>query len=149
VPNRAGKLTDFRELGAYVIAHGIGKLCGNTIRWWISANLPGFQGSFAVQFFVPEAALIVAVLLLFLTLRRGMGARGAPREAFSAPHEIEIYLIAHAIGLLFTFLLGVGAYALLYSWGFRSWAGTIVTIVTDVVVLLIFLFVRRRVMAIR
>ena len=149
MPDRAEKLTDARDLGAYVIAHVIGRLCANRM-WWTFDDLLRPLDSLAVSVLVPQMVTVLLVLPLFLTLRRGMRAAGGLREAFSGPHEIELYLIAHAFGLLFTYFFGMGVYYYLYTfWGFRSSAGTIVTLVTEAAVLLIFLFLRRRVMTIR
>ena len=149
MPDRAEKLTDVRDLGAYVIAHVIGSLCAKRM-WWTFDDLLSPLGSLAVSVLVPQMVTVLLVLPLFLTLRRGMRSAAGLREAFSGPHEIELYLIAHVLGLLFRYLFGVGAYYYFYTvWGFRSSADTIVTLLTEAAVLLIFLFLRRRAMTIR
>src|SRR5260370_447622 len=73
LPRPAAKLTDLREISAYVVAHAPGVVCGVTVRRTIFRSIIA-QGHGNLMFagIAISIAVSVVVLLIFLLLRRAM-----------------------------------------------------------------------------
>jgi hypothetical protein len=159
MPAPRGKLTDLPELGAYVLAHVVG------IAWGIIANPLIFRSLVTqgyrehLQMIAIAISIVVAlvVLLIFLGLRKLFaGATAAPPPPAAPPvlppkftdgPELAAYVLAHGAGiawgatvtpLIFRSLIANGhpAYSL-------ALVGFSMSIGVAVVVLLIFLFLRK------
>jgi hypothetical protein len=159
MPAPRGKLTDLPEIGAYVLAHAAG------LAWGIVANPLIFRSLVAqgyrehlLMFGIAMSIVVsVIVLLIFLGLRKVFaGAAAAPPPPAAPPvpppkftdgPELAAYVLAHAAGiawgatvtpLIFRSLIANGhpAYSL-------ALVGFSMSIGVAVVVLLIFLFLRK------
>jgi hypothetical protein len=159
MPAPRGKLTDLPEIGAYVLAHAAG------LAWGIVANPVIFRSLVAqgyrehlLMFGIAMSIVVsVIVLLIFLGLRKVFaGAAAAPPPPAAPPvpppkftdgPELAAYVLAHAAGiawgatvtpLIFRSLIANGhpAYSL-------ALVGFSMSIGVAVVVLLIFLFLRK------
>jgi len=79
-PIAPAKFTDLPELGAYVIAHGLGIAWGAIVNPLIFRSLlaQGHRDYLMLTSFSISIAVSVVVLLIFLFLRRAMTIAGAP-----------------------------------------------------------------------
>ena len=145
--DQPAKLTDLPELSAYVLAHAAGLIWGFTVNPQIFRALvaEGYR-NFVVIGVGLSAAILVVVLLIFLLLRLLMAtAASTPRQSFTDLPELGAYVIAHVLGILFAIFVSGAILRSLYSSGDRNLMPVSVgmSIASAVVVLLIFLFLRR------
>ena len=145
--DQPAKFTDFPELAAYVLAHTAGLI-------WVFTVNPGIFRTLLMEAHLNlavitvglSAAILVVVLLIFLLLRLLMTtAAGAPRQSFTDLPELGAYVIAHALGILFAAFVSSSILRSLYASGVRDLMAISLgmSIGTAIVVLLIFLFLRR------
>ena len=80
MPAPRGKLTDLREIAAYVLAHAAGIAWGLAVNPMIFRSLfaQGYRDHFLLAAIALTIAVSVVVLLIFLFLRKAMGRPGAP-----------------------------------------------------------------------
>ena len=146
--DQPAKLTDLPELVAYLTAHALGLIWNYGVNPGIVHSLmaEGHHNVAAVVFAL-GIAVMLAVLLIFLLLRQALAkSQGVPRQTVTDATEIGTYLAAHVLGLVVVFFAGAALFRISYAWGVRHlWAvGLAMNIVSVAVVLLLFLFLRRR-----
>ena len=153
-----GKLTDLPDISAYVLAHVAG------IAWALAVNPTIFRSLVALGYRdhlllagIANSLLISAVvLLIFLLLRKAMAgsssgpppppaAPPAPRPAFTDFPELSAYVLAHAAGIAFGATVTPMIFRSLIEKGARNLMplGIAISLVVSIVVLLIFLFLRK------
>jgi hypothetical protein len=152
-----GTLTDPADLTAYVVAHAAGYVSGMTINPMIFRSLLA-QGYHEHLFLVIIALGITTsavVLLIFLLLRKliaGASAappppadKPAPPPGFTDLPEIGAYVIAHGAGIIWNMTVTPLIFRSLVAQGHRNlqFAGLALGITVSIVVLLLFLFLRK------
>ncbi len=156
MPAPPGKLTNLQEVFAYVLAHAAG------IAWGFTANPIILRSLFAQgnreHLMLMVMALTIAastvVLLLFLLLRRLIVGAAPPPPPANAPlppvkftdfPEIAAYVLAHAAGIAWNVLVTPLIFRSLIEAGQHNLApiGFTLSITVSIVVLLLFLFLRR------
>jgi hypothetical protein len=152
-----GKLTDLPDLSAYVLAHAAG------IAWALAVNPTifrslvdlGYRDHLLLAGIANGIAIAAVVLLIFLLLRKAMaGSSGAPpppaappapRPRFTDLPELSAYVLAHAAGIAFGATVTPMIFRSLIEQGARNLMplGIAISIVVAIVVLLIFLVLRK------
>jgi len=156
MPAPRGKLTDFVELAAYVSAHIAGIAWGTMAAPLILQKLvaQGFAEHIRLMAIGLSVLSSIVVLLLFLILRRAMMGSGPPPPPadlppplpkFTDPREIGAYVLAHAAGFAWGFTVNPMIYRSLIKQGYVHLmpASIAISIALSLVVLLIFLFLRK------
>jgi hypothetical protein len=157
MPAPKGKLTDFPELTAYVLAHAAGFAWAFTVNPMIIRSLAahGYGAHLLLAVVAMTVAASLVVLLIFLVLRKAMtGAGAAPPPAdrpvapapFTDLAELGAYVLAHAAGIAWGALVNPMIFRSLIAQGYRehlAMIGIPISIAVSVVVLLIFLGLRK------
>ncbi len=156
MPAPKGKLTDLPEVSAYVLAHGAGLVWGLTVNARIFRNLVahGYRDQLLLAGIAISVATSVVVLLIFLFLRKLMAGSGAPPPPADLPappakftdlSEISAYVLAHAAGIAWNATVSPLIFRTLIAQGYRNLmlAGIAMSVAVSIVVLLIFLFLRK------
>jgi hypothetical protein len=159
MPAPRGKLTDLPELGAYVLAHALG------LAWGIAANplifrslvAQGYRDHLLMFGIAMSAVVSIVVLLIFLGLRKLFaGAATAPPPPAAPPvpppkftdvPELAAYVLAHAAGIAWGATVTPLIFRSLIAQGHPPYSlalvGFSMSIAVSIVVLLIFLFLRK------
>ncbi len=156
MPAPRGKLTDLPEISAYLLAHAAG------IAWALAVNPTIFRSLVALGYrdhlllagIANSVAIGAVVLLIFLVLRKAMAgsppppppaAPPAPPPQFTDFPELSAYVLAHAAGIAFGATVTPMIYRSLISQGATNLMplGIAISLVVSLVVLLIFLFLRK------
>ena len=156
MPTSGTKLTDPPEIAAYVLAHAAGLAWGFVVTPMILRSLvaQGHSKHFLLAAIALSIAVSVVVLLIFLVLRHAMSGAGAPpppadRPAppakFTDAGEISAYVLAHAAGIAWGATVSPLIFRSLLAQGYRNLMlpGMAISIAVSIVVLLIFLFLRK------
>ena len=158
MPAPRGKLTDLREIVAYVIAHAVGLAWGFGVNPMIFRSLvaQGYRDHLMWASLAVSIAVSVVVLLIFLSLRKGIAGSGAPPPPADLPApaakftdfpELAAYVLAHAAGIAWGATATPVIFRSLIAQGYRArelmLTGLAMSIAVAVVVLLIFLFLRK------
>jgi hypothetical protein len=156
MPAPRGKLTDLPELSAYVLAHAAGLTWGYAVNPMIFRSLvaQGYRDHLVLMAVALGIATSIVVLLIFLGLRRAMTGPAAPaapadppvpRSEFTDLPELGAYVLAHAAGIAWGALVNPLIFRSLIAQGYRNLIvpGLALSIAVSVVVLLIFLFLRK------
>jgi hypothetical protein len=156
MPAPKGKLTDLPEMVAYVLAHAAGLAWGLTVNARIFRNLVahGYRDHLLLAGIAIGIAVSLVVLLIFLLLRKLMAGSGAtpapadppaPPAPFTDVPEISAYVLAHAAGLVWGATVNPLIFRSLIAQGYRNFMlpGIAISITVSIVVLLIFLFLRK------
>ncbi len=143
MPAAGGRLTDLREVIAYVLAHAGGLAWGVLVNPMIVRSLVavGHRGHLLVAGIAISIAVSAVVLLIFLALRKAM--TGAAK--FTDFPELSAYVLAHAGGIAWGAGVNPLIFRSLFAHGYRNLApiGIAISIAVFVVVLLIFLSLRK------
>jgi hypothetical protein len=156
MPAPRGKLTDLPDISAYVLAHAAG------IAWALAVNPTIFRSLVAQGYrqylllvgIANSIAISAVVLLIFLLLRKAMAGSGAPPppadrpappEKFTDFPELSAYVLAHAAGIAWGATATPLIFRSLIAHGARNLMplGFALSIAASIVVLLIFLFLRK------
>jgi hypothetical protein len=156
MPAPRGKLTDLPDISAYLLAHAAG------IAWALAVNPTifrslvelGYRDHLLLAGIANGIAISAVVLLLFLLLRKAMAGSGAPPPPADRPAppasftdlpELSAYVLAHAAGLAWGAIGTPWIFRSLIAQGARNLMplGIAISIVVSIVVLLIFLFLRK------
>ena len=156
MPAPRGKLTDLPDISSYVLAHAAG------IAWALAVNPTIFRSLVAQGYreylllvgIANSIAISAVVLLIFLLLRKAMAGSGAPPppadrpappEKFTDFPELSAYVLAHAAGIAWGATATPLIFRSLITQGARNLAplGFALSIAASIVVLLIFLFLRK------
>jgi len=157
MPAPQGKLTDVREISAYVLAHVAGLAWGYGVNPMIFRSLvaQGYREHLVLVAVALGIAVSVVVLLIFLLLRKAIAGSSAPPPPDSAPlppakftdlPEIGAYVLAHAAGIAWNALVTPLIFRSLLEGGHRillPGVGFALSITVSIVVLLLFLFLRK------
>jgi hypothetical protein len=156
MPAPQGKLTDTPEIAAYVMAHAAGLAWGYAVNPLIFRSLvaQGYRDHLVLAAFALGIAASIVVLLLFLLLRKAMAGTGAPPPPADRParpakftdlRELAAYVLAHAAGMAWGFIVNPLIFRSLIAQGVRYLLpiGLAMSISVSIVVLLLFLFLRR------
>jgi putative flippase GtrA len=152
----AGKLTDLPEIVAYVLAHGAGIAWAYAVNPMIFRSLvaQGYREHLVLAAFTLGLAASIVVLLLFLLLRKAIAGTGAPPPPADRPappvkftdlRELAAYVLAHAAGMAWGFIVNSLIFRSLIAQGIRYLMpiGLAISLVVSIVVLLLFLFLRK------
>ena len=156
MPPPRGKLTDLPDISAYVLAHAAG------IAWALAVNPTIFRSLVALGYrdhlllagIANSVAIGAVVLLIFLLLRKLMtgsppppppAAPPAPLPKFTDFPELSAYVLAHAAGIAFGATVTPMIFRSLIAQGATNLMplGIALSLVVAIVVLLIFLFLRK------
>jgi hypothetical protein len=156
MPAPQGKLTDLPEISAYVLAHAAGIAWGLAVNPTIFRSLVehGHRDQLRVAAIAISIAVSVVVLLIFLFLRKVMAGSGTTRPAAALPTppakltdlpEISAYVLAHAAGIAWGATVNPLIFRSLIASGHSNVmpASIAIGIAVSIVVLLIFLFLRK------
>jgi putative flippase GtrA len=156
MPAPRGKLTDLPELVAYVLAHAAGLAWAYAVNPMIFRSLvaQGYRDHLVLAAFALGIAASVVVLLLFLLLRKAVAGTGAPPPPADRPapppkftdlRELSAYVLAHAAGMAWGFIVNPLIFRSLIAQGIRYLMpiGLAISIALSIVVLLLFLFLRK------
>ena len=156
MPAPRGKLTDLPDISAYVLAHAAGIAWGFAVNPMIFRSLiaQGYRDHLPLAAIALGIAVSAVVLLIFLLLRKAMAGSGAPPPPADLPapsakftdlREISAYVLAHAAGIAWGFAVNPMIFRSLIAQGHRNLMlpGLALGIAVSIVVLLIFLFLRR------
>ena len=156
MPAPRGKLTDLPDISAYVLAHAAGIAWGFAVNPMIFRSLieQGYRDHLPLAAIALGIAVSAVVLLIFLLLRKAMAGSGAPPPPADLPapsakftdlREISAYVLAHAAGIAWGFAVNPMIFRSLIAQGHRNLMlpGLAISIAVSLVVLLIFLFLRK------
>jgi hypothetical protein len=156
MPAPRGKLTDLPDISAYVIAHVAGIAWGFGVNPMIFRSLvaQGYRDHLQSAAIALGIAVSAVVLLIFLLLRKAMAGSGAPPPPADLPappakftdlREIAAYVLAHAAGIAWGATVNPMIFRSLIAQGHRNLMlpGLAISIAVSIVVLLIFLFLRK------
>ncbi len=156
MPAPQGKLTDLPELSAYVLAHAAGLAWGFTVNPMIVRSLitQGYREHLLLMVIALAIAASVVVLLIFLLLRKVMRGSGPPPPPADKPAppatltdfpEIAAYVVAHGLGIAWNSTVTPMIFRSLFAQGYHNLMlpGVALSLTASVVVLLIFLFLRK------
>jgi hypothetical protein len=156
MPAPRGKLTDLPDISAYVLAHAAGIAWGFAVNPMIFRSLiaQGYRDHLQSAAIALGIAVSAVVLLIFLLLRKAMAGSGvppppadlpAPPARFTDLREISAYVLAHAAGIAWGATVNPMIFRSLIAQGHRNLLlpGLALSIAVSVVVLLIFLFLRK------
>jgi hypothetical protein len=155
MPAPRGKLTDLPDISAYVLAHAVGIAWGFAVNPTIFRSLiaQGYRDRLPLAAIALGIAVSAVVLLIFLLLHKAMAGSGAPPPAdLPAPparltdlRELSAYVLAHAAGIAWGAAVNPMIFRSLIAQGHRNLMlpGLAISIAVSVVVLLIFLFLRK------
>ena len=156
MPAPRGKLTDLPDISAYVLAHAAGIAWGFAVNPMIFRSLvaQGYRDHLQSAAIALGIAVSAVVLLIFLLLRKAMAGSGAPPPPADLPappakltdlREISAYVLAHAAGIAWGAIVNPMIFRSLIAQGHRNLMlpGLAISIAVSLVVLLIFLFLRK------
>jgi hypothetical protein len=156
MPAPRGKLTDLREISAYVLAHAAGIAWGLAVNPMIFRSIveQGYRDPLVLAAIALSVVVSVVVLLIFLFLRKAMAGSGAPPPPADLPapaakftdgREISAYVLAHAAGIAWGAIVNPLIFRSLIAQGQHNLAltGMAISLAVSVAVLLIFLFLRK------
>jgi hypothetical protein len=156
MPAPRGKLTDLPDISAYVLAHAAGIAWGFAVNPMIFRSLvaQGYRDHLQSAAIALGIAVSAVVLLIFLLLRKAMAGSGAtpppadlpaPPAKFTDLRELSAYVLAHAAGIAWGATVNPMIFRSLIAQGHRNLMlpGLAISIAVSVVVLLIFLFLRK------
>jgi hypothetical protein len=156
MPAPRGKLTDLPEISAYVLAHAAGLAWGFAVNPTIFRSLValGYRQHLLLVGIANGIAISAVVLLIFLVLRKAMAGSGpppppaappAPPPKFTDFPELSAYVLAHAAGIAWSATVNPLIFRSLMTQGHINLmlAGLALSIALVIVVLLIFLLLRK------
>lgn len=157
MPAPRGKFTNIPEIAAYVLAHAAGFAWGFAINPMIFRALiaQGYRDHLMLVVTALGIAVAVVVLLIFLLLRRAMAGTGSPPPPANVPPppvkftdlpELGAYVLAHGVGIAWNVIVTPLIFRSLLEGGHRTLlpgVGISLSITVSIVVLLIFLFLRK------
>jgi branched-subunit amino acid ABC-type transport system permease component len=156
MPAPRGKLTDLPDISAYVLAHAAGIAWGFAVNPMIFRSLvaQGYRDHLQLAAIALGIAVSAVVLLIFLLLRKAMAGSDAPPPPADLPapparftdlREIAAYVLAHAAGIAWGATVNPMIFRSLIAQGHRNLMlpGLAISIAVSIVVLLIFLFLRK------
>jgi hypothetical protein len=137
-------MTNLREVVAYVLAHAAGLAWGFLVNPLIFRSLlaQGYRGHLLLTAIALGIAVSLVVLLLFLVLRKVMA--NEPVKFTDGP-EIAAYVVAHGLGIAWNSTVTPLIFRSLIAEGYRNLVlpGFALSVTVSIVVLLIFLFLRK------
>jgi hypothetical protein len=156
MPAPRGKLTDLPDISAYVLAHAAGIAWGFAVNPMIFRSLvaQGYRDHLQSAAIALGIAVSAVVLLIFLLVRKAMAGSGAPPPPADLPapparftdlRELSAYVLAHAAGIAWGATVNPMIFRSLIAQGHRNLMlpGLAISIAVSLVVLLIFLFLRK------
>jgi hypothetical protein len=156
MPAPQAKLTDLPELVAYVLAHAAGLAWGYAVNPMIFRSLvaQGYREHLVLAALALGIAVSIVVLLIFLALRMAIAGSAAPPPPADRPvaprkftdlRELSAYVLAHAAGTAWGFIVNPMIFRSLITQGYRYLMpiGLAMSIALSIVVLLLFLFLRK------
>lgn len=156
MPAPRGKLTDLPDITAYVLAHAAGLAWAYAVNSTIFRSLvaQGYRNHLLLAGLAISIAISAVVLLIFLSLRKAMAGSGAapppadplaPPAKFTDLPELSAYVLAHAAGIAWGAIVNPLIFRSLIAQGQRNLmlTGVALSIAVSIVVLLIFLFLRK------
>jgi hypothetical protein len=156
MPAPRGKLTDLPEILAYVLAHAAGLAWGFTVNPTLFRYLvaQGYRQHLLLLGIANGIAVSAVVLLIFLVLRKAMAGSGPPPPPAAPPippppftdlPELSAYVLAHGAGIAWSATVTPLIFRSLMTQGHVDLmlAGLAMSLALAVVVLLIFLLLRK------
>jgi hypothetical protein len=156
MPSPKGKLTDVRELTAYVLAHAVGYAWAIAVNPMIFRQLvaQGYREHLLLAGVAISIVLAAVLLLIFLVLRRAMAAPvpapppaapAVPSAKFTDAPELFAYVLAHAAGIAWGAIVTPLIFRSLITQGYHNLmaVGLAMSLAVSVVVLLLFLVLRK------
>ncbi len=144
----SGKLTDLPEIAGIAWAYAVNPLI------FRSLVAQGYRDHLVLAALALGIAVSVIVLVIFLLLRKAMAGTGAPPPPADRPtaspkftdlRELAAYVLAHAAGMAWGFIVNPLIFRSLIAQGVRYLMpiGLALSIAVSIVVLLLFLFLRK------